>query len=359
MKKIFVITPHFAPYRDDTFKLIEKKGFDFFFLITQGNVTHPEWEYKQYAFNFVKSKFYLTNKVKYLFFEYKKYLRKYNPDYIITSGDFLLILFTKIINRKVKIIMMTDQVKDGKNAHKFLNKLLLKKLYNLCDGIWTTCKLGEKYLSKYVSINKIKMGCYTSDTKKIIKNAISYNSVKERQELGIKEDEYVFLFVGKLIPTRKIENILHVAERCMLNHIKAKFLIVGDGPELFKLEKYQKKLNNIIHINKIRLDELEKVYIVSNGYLHLGWEPFSLALSEAAIIGLPIIANKNIGAVSMCLENEYNGFSFDEFNIDLIYKKCIKMIDGDYDKGAKEMSSFIYKHGGIKWAANQLLELLN
>ena len=43
---------------------------------------------------------------------------------------------------------------------------------------------------------------------------------------------------------------------------------------------------------------------------------------------------------------------------DNVHAKILEAASGAYDDGAKEMSRFICENRGVKWAAEQLLQLL-
>lgn len=360
MKRILIVTHHFAPYRDDTFKQIESKyNYKIKFLITEGNITHKEWNY-----NFPKFDYEVGNKGrKYgslgiLYDKYIELLRAYNPEIVITSGNIALLLYTKLFHKQIKVIFCSDQIKEGKNAKSPINYFILKKIYNLADGIWTTGIAGEKYFSKYLkSTTPIRMGCYTNDINRIINNFNKYDKSIERKKLNINEEDYIFLMVGKLIPSRRVGRILNIAAR-MSNEAKVHFLIVGDGPESDLVKRYIRFYDNLTYIPALSIEELEKAYAISDAYVYLGWEPYSLALYEAAILGMPIIANGEIGAMYDCVENEVNGISLNNFDAGYIIEKMHGMIAGKYSDGACKKASFIHKERGVTWAANQLIELI-
>lgn len=51
-----------------------------------------------------------------------------------------------------------------------------------------------------------------------------------RFELGLKDDQVVILFVGRLAPVKGVRLLLKVAEKVLKIHPEARFLIVGSGP---------------------------------------------------------------------------------------------------------------------------------
>ncbi len=361
MKKILIVAPHFAPYRDDIFlKLLETEKYKIKFLITKGNSNHTEWNYKGRGFDYIQSssgKDY--GSLGYLYDAYKELLVSFNPDIVLTCGELINIIYLKIHYKNKKIIYISDQMKVGRSQRNILRKMLLKSVYRLADGFYVPGIAGKKYFEKFVDTSRIRMGCYTNDVERILEASKRFNRKRERKKLGIAEDDYVFLFVGKLIPNREIDKILSIAKEFGKKSGNVKFLIIGDGPETFRVKNYMSEGKvNVVYIPKVSLDELEKVYVVSDAYLYLGWEPYSLALYEAAILGLPVIANAEIGAVYDCVKDDINGKAIDKFDLDRVLNACRRAVYGEFNQGAERMKRFIYEERGTKWAAEQLMELL-
>lgn len=361
MSKILLLFNHFAPYRDDIFKLMENSGdYQLKFIIKSISHNHSEWEYELKKFDYiVSSGEYNFRKLGMLYKEYPKMLKKYKPNYVITSGSFITLIYTKLFHRDIKIIYVSDQIKKSKHSSNKIINAILKGIYRLADGIWCTGEAGEKYFLNYVEKNKIKKGCYTNDVNRILGNIQLFDRKKEREKLKILDDDYVFLFIGKLIPSREIGKIIKIAEYYKDVNTQVKFLIVGDGPDAGKVECAAKEADsNIRYIPRLSLNNLEMAYSVSDAYLYLGWEPYSLALYEASIVGLPIIANGEIGATYDCVNDGENGVRIFEDDFEKIISVCDNSINGIYNSGANKMKEFIINERGIKWAANQLMDLL-
>ncbi len=362
MKKILLQFNHFAPYRDDIFDSLQQSGeYQLKFFIKSHSHNHDEWNYEIKNFDYVvSSSSWNFGKLGILYKEYPKMIKEYKPNCVITAGSPITLLYTKLFYRNIKVIYVSDQVQEGnfESRHRII-KFLLKTLYGLADGIWCPGNAGFRYFLNFVSQNKIRQGCYTNDCSRILASYHSFDRLKERVKIGISGYDYVFLFVGKLIPSRQIEKTLEIAKFYRTNNKKVKFLIVGDGPDAEKVKTASSEINsNICYIPRLSLKELEMAYAVSDAYLFMGWEPYSLALYEACIVGLPVVANGKIGATYDCVESGKNGERIFSDNIEDFIVACDKAIQGKYDEGARKMKEFIINNRGIKWAANQLMELI-
>lgn len=256
----------------------------------------------------------------------------------------------------MRIIYVADTSKPGKNADRFWNRIALKFLYNLADGIYVPGKKAMEYFGTYVVDNKIRMGCYTDSVKRLKKRAEQYKRQELRKKYAINENSYVFLFVGKLIETRKIENILRLAGKIENKNIH--FLIVGDGFQQELVEKYVMEHDNLTYIRSLKREELEKVYVMSDAYLYLGWEPYSLALYEAAIFAKPIIANREIGACYDCLKHNVNGYAVTNETDEELIAIIEKAAKGVYQRGADSMADYIENEKGVDWACSELVSLM-
>ena len=361
-----MLTTHFAPYRDDTFSVLsENINCSFKFLLTLKQHPHQEWNYDNphnFGFEYVHEgvSFWKLGR---LYSRYVAVLKEYKPDAVIISGNYACLLWAKFFSRHARVILMTDNIKDGSRLYELPPvRAFIKWCCGRADGVWCAGKRGRDfYVSKknYVPDTKIRQGCYTNDTGKILANYSRYDREAERRRFGISDETYVFLFVGKLIHSRHVERILSAAERSEGTGRNLHFLIVGDGEDASLVEDYRHSHSNLTHIPSIPLDELESVYAASDAYIHLGEEPYSLALYEAAVLGMPIIASYGVGAVDDCVKNDVNGYVFSEsYTPDALDEKMMKAANGDYDEGSAEMSGFILRERGTAWAAKQLAELL-
>jgi glycosyltransferase involved in cell wall biosynthesis len=114
----------------------------------------------------------------------------------------------------------------------------------------------------------------------------------------------------------------------------------------------------VISIPSISIQELEKVYAMADAYIYLGWEPYSLALYEAAILGLPIIANSEIGAVKDCVKDHKSGYLVYDYSPNKVAQMIFNVVNGEINEGAFEMSKYIIDRRGVEWATDQLYALI-
>ena len=358
--KVLILEAHSAPYRDSTF--IEfAKDIEQLLLLTemqQGReTTHPEWAYQS---PLEKNRKYIGKPVRLSYFVYHKgivkELYRFKPDAVVVSSFIEAILAKFICDARV--VWCADTVKRGRYGNKKWNEYWLKWMYRRADSFWVPGLLSKTYFEQYIKDERpIYMGSYTDDC---YEQAVKIKKMLEirntlRESLAISKKSFVFLFVGKLVPTRRIDILLSVANQAAKDNLMLEFLIIGDGEESNKVLEYIKKHKNVKWLPSVHINDLEKYYSLSDAYVHPGEEPYSLATYEAATAGLPIVASKRVGCVLDCLDDGKNGYIAEFGNSDDFYRKIKDVADRKLatENIIKKQNEILEKRGP-NWAADQL-----
>lgn len=122
-----------------------------------------------------------------------------------------------------------------------------------------------------------------------------------RKQLGLGKDELLILTVGRLTVQKGHTYLLDAISRIVPQHQKSHFVFVGDGPLRSELEKQAKDLNisNKVRFLGIRKD-VEELLSASDIFVQPSlWEGLSLALLEALMAGLPVLATQVEGVVDV------------------------------------------------------------
>lgn len=258
---------------------------------------------------------------------------------------------------KARVVAIADTVKKGRYAGHGLANALVGWMYRQCDAWWVPGRAAEKHFREFVRPDHpIYHGYYTNDALALDQKIQQYRSERNayRKEFGIAEDDTLFLFVGKMIPTRHVEVLLRAMEQ-LPAHLKIKFLCIGNGPDYEKAKKYAKHDSRLILIPSVPLQELEKYYAIADAYVHPGEEPYSLALYEAAIAGIPIVSSNQVGAVYDCLDDGTNGYLFEFCNAQDLCEKIQMVCNRALNpKDVSEKKTFILTQRGTRWSAKEL-----
>lgn len=203
-------------------------------------------------------------------------------------------------------------------------------------NINTTCIPPKKCITVQNGINKISCN--------------SVNREKVRSELGIDNDEIVFITTGRASKYKRFDYIIDAIYIAMKNNNirMVKFVFAGDGPEFEKLNKkvVELGLQNYVKLLGFRND-IPNLLCASDCAIHasLG-EGFSLSILEYMSAGLVVLV-PNIPSVSQAIDDGLTGYVYDDTSVKGLTDQIIRVIqDKDIRKqigfNAKEKVDNIY-----------------
>lgn len=157
-----------------------------------------------------------------------------------------------------------------------------------------------------------------------------------RQQYGIKDDELIALFLGRVAEEKNLDEVMKMIS-VYKGDKKIKLLIAGDGPYFDKAVKISKKLNvedKVIFAGMIEPENVWKYYQLGDFFVSASTsETQGLTYIEALSTGLPLLCKKDDCLLDVIVQKE-NGYMFEnesefmeglDFTIDLISKD-------DYDR---------------------------
>ena len=170
----------------------------------------------------------------------------------------------------------------------------------------------------------------------VIPNGIDLNKVKclstqdVRNELGIKKDRKIILFVGVLRPIKGLPYLIKAMT--IIKDKNKKLLLVGDGEERDQLEDLVKKLKlekYVTFIGKVPYDDVFKYMVVSDILVLSSLsEGLPNVILEAMAAGLPIVATR-VGGIPDIVKDGENGFLIDPKNPEQIAEKINLFLEDD------------------------------
>lgn len=242
--------------------------------------------------------------------EIAKQIKELNLDIVHTQSEFSIGAFGKIISRKYNIpfihtyhTMWEDYVHyispiKGRNIHlKRFARNLSRAFVRKAECVITPSNKTAKYLKYKCNVkNKpiyiVPTGIDIVPFKRTNFTEESRNELKE--SLGIKPNEKVILFLGRVANEKSIDVIMDSMPAIFKEHPEYKFLIVGDGPSKKDLEEQAKKLNiqdNVIFTGKIPWNEVPKYYNLGDVFVNASiTETQGLTFIEAMAAEVPIVA---------------------------------------------------------------------
>lgn len=208
----------------------------------------------------------------------------------IFKNNLLYNILLKISKRKVNVFLaVSNTIKDKLMDYATIKSSKITVLYNFVD------------LNKYNS------------------NNIAWNTEEEREGMGIKKDEFVIGFVGRLAKVKGCEYLIRSLPYLDFPY---KVIIAGDGPEKNNLNELAKSLkvdNRIIFLG-YREDVVYIYHLLNVLIVPSIFESFGLSIVEAQCMSIPVIATDAI-ALNELIKNNENGLLFEPKNpIDLSEK---------------------------------------
>lgn len=138
-----------------------------------------------------------------------------------------------------------------------------------------------------------------------------------RRKLGIRDDAFVFLFVGRIAKDKGILELVDSFKKVVEKHPKTTLLLIGPFEQTHSIlpdETKHEIQNNAAIIAPGRFDDVRPFYAISDVYVFPSYrEGFPNSLMEAGAMGLPVIAT-DINGCNEIVEHRVNGL--------LIKPKC-------------------------------------
>jgi glycosyltransferase involved in cell wall biosynthesis len=113
------------------------------------------------------------------------------------------------------------------------------------------------------------------------------------RELRLPTDARLIGAVGRLLPEKRLQDLIWAADLLRVLHNNLRLLIIGDGPERRQLERYARLASDLDHIQF--LGECNDVWRIMP-HLDVLWNAsenrgISIAILEAMAAGVPVIAS--------------------------------------------------------------------
>ena len=186
-----------------------------------------------------------------------------------------------------------------------------EKFYMKLFGYFT--KLSLKNVDSAVSVSKFLQSELKKETG--IDSEVEYNKIdsrykkgingsKIRKRLGLKSNEKLLFFIGRLSPHKNIHTLLKIFDIVNEEMPNTKLLVAGK-PTFKRYHKELKEManKNVIFRESINDNELPQYYAACDLYVTASlWEGFNLPIEEAQACGKKVVAF-NIGSHPEVVKN--------------------------------------------------------
>jgi glycosyltransferase involved in cell wall biosynthesis len=248
----------------------------------------------------------------FLFFE----LIKQNPKVILIESTSVpncisVLVYAKLFRKKV-IYWTLGKVKNKKlSVARQRVDNVINYIEKKTDAIFAYSSQAKKYfLKRGIDAQKIFVGVNVLDTREILKKESNYN----------KKDEFRILFVGTIIPEKKLEILIEVFLELEKKYNRIYLDIVGSGSEYFEnlTELYKETSKNLVFHGR-QTEGLDEYYFKSDLFVLPGLG--GLAISESMAYGLPVICTTADGTERDLIINDKNGVFIEDMNKETLFSK--------------------------------------
>jgi glycosyltransferase involved in cell wall biosynthesis len=271
----------------------------------------------------------------------------------------------RYFHKKVPVLFRGDSTLLDKQhgIRRFIRKQVLKWVYSFVDIALFVGKNSKNYFKEYgFGEDRLWHVPHAIDNERF-SNEKHYQplGLEWRHRLGIKEDEIVFLFAGKLESKKNPGLLLNVFSR--LNEKGAHLVMVGNGVEEVQL-KQQFSSNSRVHFIDFQNQSMMPVmYHMCDVFVLPSKGPeetWGLAINEAmACKRAVLVSNKCGGAIDLVEEGE-NGYVFNSEDAEHLAAKMKLLIENNNRLQAFGMHSLdIVHHFSFGQICSQIEDLMD
>jgi len=236
-------------------------------------------------------------------------LRRFAPDAVILHGYAMLTMLRALAwcrAHGVKTILISDSSSHGAPAgpRRWAKEMIAPLLLRQYRAALTMSERGERHLA---SIGYPRDLMFRTP---VMIDAVFWSArrerarrrAEERARLGLAEDAFVLLYVGKLYPGKRVFDALRALEGLgdeQFGAGTATLLVAGDGVEREALQRFAMEHGlDVRLLGFVNVDALPQLYAAADALVHPAEsEQYGMVVLEAAVVGLPLILSDRIGAV--------------------------------------------------------------
>ncbi|MCA1761531.1 MAG: N-acetyl-alpha-D-glucosaminyl L-malate synthase BshA [Cryomorphaceae bacterium] len=141
--------------------------------------------------------------------------------------------------------------------------------------------------------------------------------------------ERIITHISNFRPVKRVADVVRVFKH-ISDAMPAKLLLIGDGPDRYKVEQLCRDMGTCKHTHIIgKLKKPEEVLCISDLFiLPSESESFGLAALEALATGVPVIATR-AGGIPEVIEHGVSGFLSEVGDVDNMAANSLKILESD------------------------------
>ena len=255
-------------------------------------------------------------------------IMKMNLDVIHVHTEFGVGMFGRIVAKYLNIPVVTTYHTMYEDYTHYVNRFeidevdkITKKMVStfsksISDSAQAVISPSEKTKETLIKYG-VKTPIYVIPTglnfDKFNPDHVDYEKVKKiRETYGIKEDDRLIVFVGRIAPEKSIE--IPIEGFRYIEDPSIKFMIVGGGPQLKELQELVKRYqleNKVVFTDKVPAEEVPAYYACADCFVSASLtETQGMTYLEALACGLPVFARYDEVIKDLVIDGD-SGFIFE------------------------------------------------
>lgn len=254
-------------------------------------------------------------------------IKKLNLDIIHTHTEFSLGIFGRIMARELRLPIVhtyhtiyedythyLTRFKALDRRAKAFARIYSKVCCNTVEQVIVPTEKTKDLLMTYSVHKDISVVPTGIDLSKFDPRNFSRENINSlKQRYGIGEQDKVLIYIGRVSQEKNIEEIVQAMPDYMKSREAVRFIIVGSGPALEKLENLVRQLgltDRFVFTGSQPWDTIGLFYQLGDVFVSASQsETQGLTYIEAMASGLPVVARKD-KCLEDILEQGSNGYAF-------------------------------------------------
>lgn len=264
-------------------------------------------------------------------------LNTLNPDVLIIDGytypsSWAGLFWARSRGRK-RVLWSSSNEEDHDRI--FYRETVKRSFVKRCDAynVYGTksrdylLKLGAKADRISIVGNNTENAFYFNETMKL----------KDKRSDRCKQyglPERNFLYIGRLSEEKNILHLLDSFRRLKELDSRWGLIMIGSGPQRREIENYigEHKLKDVVIPGFKQKNDIPVFFGMSDVFvLPSISEPWGIVVNEAMAAGLPVLVSKKCGCYPDIVIDGENGFSFDPYDKNELFRLMCEMADGKTD----------------------------
>lgn len=248
-------------------------------------------------------------------------INEYHPDAVLVNGwnfnSHLKCL--RYFHKKIPVLFRGDStlLDEQKGIRKLLRQIVLKRVYRNIDYALYVGSQNKRYFLKHgLKEEQLVFVPHAVDNARFAANDINKAAgEKIKKDLNIPEDDWVFLFAGKLEPKKDAQLLMEAFKK--VNNSNVHLVIVGNGELEKQLKQSAEGLPNIHFLEFQNQRMMPAVDLMAHVFVLPSKGPgetWGLAVNEAMAAGKPVLISDKCGCAIDLVENGVNGWVFQSGN---------------------------------------------